>query len=303
MPTLVLDDEALLARLTPDVAVSAMRQALLDAEHGDMAAPPRLAAQLGDGRLVFTAGARRGEWFGYRSYDTFGSGGDQVVVLHGWQDGAVRAIAIGSELGARRTGAIGAVAVDALARPDAARAAVIGTGTQAWAQLWAITAVRPLAQLLVWSRDPTHRAAFTRRAARELDLPATEAASAGQAVGASDIVVLATSSAAPVIETGWVQPGCHVTTLGPKQQGRAEFGASLAARAAVIATDSVAQTRAYQPPFVLAGTAQADRLTSLAAVIDGSAPGRTSPDDVTLFCSVGLAGTEVHLLAALARGT
>jgi ornithine cyclodeaminase/alanine dehydrogenase-like protein (mu-crystallin family) len=300
MPPVVLDDEALLARLTPRAAVGAMRQALLDAEHGDLAAPPRLAAQLGDGRLVFTAGARRGAWFGYRSYDTFGLGsGEQVVVLHDWPDGAVRAIAVGSELGARRTGAIGGVAVDVLARRDASRAAVIGTGTQAWTQLWAIAAVRSLAQVLVWSRDPAHRAAFTSRAARELGLPAAEAASAEQAVRGSDIVVLATSSATPVIETGWVPPGCHVTTLGPKQQGRAEFGPSLAGRAAVIAADSLQQARAYQPPFILAGTPDAERLTSLAAVIDGSAPGRTSPGQVTLFCSVGLAGTEVHLLAAL----
>lgn len=300
MSPLVLDDEALRGRLAPGIAVAAMRQALLDAEHGDMVAPPRLSAELGDGRLVITAGARRGEWFGYRSYDTFGfSSGDQVVVLHGWRDGAVRAIAIGSELGARRTGAIGGVAVDTLARRDASRVAVIGTGTQAWTQLWAIAAVRKLTQVLAWSRDPAHRAAFTSRASRELGLPVAEAASAEQAVRDSDIVVLATSSATPVIETGWVPPGCHVTTLGPKQQGRAEFGQSLAARAAVIATDSLQQTGAYQPPFILTGTPDAGRLISLAAVIDGSAPGRTGPEQVTLFCSVGLAGTEVHLLAAL----
>lgn len=65
-------------------------EAVLDAERGDVVTPPRLSADLGDGRMVFTTGARNGEWFGYRSYDTFGFGrGQQVVVLHDWQNGAV----------------------------------------------------------------------------------------------------------------------------------------------------------------------------------------------------------------------
>ncbi len=77
-----------------------------------MAAPPRVFAHLGAGRLVFTAGARTGKWFGYRSYDTFGLVlGEQVVVLHNADDGRVAAIAVGNELGPRRTGATGGVAV------------------------------------------------------------------------------------------------------------------------------------------------------------------------------------------------
>jgi ornithine cyclodeaminase/alanine dehydrogenase-like protein (mu-crystallin family) len=298
---ILLDDEALLARLDAGTAVAAMRQAVLDAERGDMSAPPRLSADLGAGRIVFTAGARRGAWFGYRSYDTFGFGDEQVVVLHTWHDGAIHAIAVGSELGARRTGAIGGVAVGALASPGAAHAAVIGTGRQAWTQLWAIGAVKQLARVLVWSRGAAHRAAFAERARRELGLPATEAASAEQAVRDSDIVVLATSSPEPVIDPAWVPAGCHVTSLGPKQQGRSELDAGLAERAAVIVTDSVAQAHAYQPPFVLAGTPHMDRLASLASVLAGGAPGRSGASDITLFCSVGLAGTEVHLLAALTR--
>jgi len=90
-----------------------------------------------------------------------------------------------------------------------------------------------------------------------------------------------------------------VTTLGPKQVGRAEFGPDLVARADVAVTDSVAQTSAYDPPFILAGTPQHDRLTSLGAVLAGDAAGRTSPDQTVIFCSVGLAGTEEFLLARL----
>ena len=101
----MLDDGQISARLAPQAAVAAMRQAITDAERGVLAAPARVASDLGQGRLIFTTGARAGEWFGYRSYDTFGADpGAQVVVVHDWRTGLARAIAVGHELGRRRTG-------------------------------------------------------------------------------------------------------------------------------------------------------------------------------------------------------
>jgi ornithine cyclodeaminase/alanine dehydrogenase-like protein (mu-crystallin family) len=297
---MLLDDRQISARLGPRAAVAAMRQAITDAERGILAAPARVTSDLGDGRLVFTTGARAGQWFGYRSYDTFGAEpGAQVVVVHDRHTGLVKAVAVGHELGRCRTGAIGGVAADVLARPDAAELAMIGTGPQAWAQLWAISSVRDLTGVRVWSRDACHRESFAHRAETELGLRASPARGAQDAVYAAGIVVLATSSPVPVLDPSWLADGCHVTSLGPKQQGRAEFGAALAARADVLVTDSLAQAHGYQPPFVLDGTPQMDRLVSLGSVIEGAAPGRTGPGQVTLFCSVGLAGTEVHLLASL----
>jgi ornithine cyclodeaminase/alanine dehydrogenase-like protein (mu-crystallin family) len=298
---LLLDDAQIGARISAPMAVAAMRQALTDAERGTLAAPARVASDLGDGRLVFTTGAHPGRWFGYRSYDTFGAApGAQVVVAHDWRTGLVSAVAVGHELGRRRTGAIGGVAVDVLARPDAAELALIGTGEQAWAQLWAISCVRSLTGVRAWSRDAGHRESFTNRASAELGVPASPARGARDAVHGADIVILATSSEVPVLDPAWLADGCHVTSLGPKQQGSAEFGTALAARAGVVVTDSLAQAHAYRPPFVLDGTPHMGRLTGLGSVIAGTAPGRTDAGQVTLFCSVGLAGTEVHLLAELA---
>ena len=79
---MLLDDVQISARLTPRAAVAAMRQAIADAERGVLAAPARVSSDLGQGRLIFTTGARAGEWFGYRSYDTFGAdpGADLAVI-------------------------------------------------------------------------------------------------------------------------------------------------------------------------------------------------------------------------------
>lgn len=118
----------------------------------------------------------------------------------------------------------------------------------------AINAVLPVAHVQVWSRSPEHRERFTRRASEELGVTAAPARSAEHAVRGADIVVLATTSPVPVIDPAWVTDGTHITSLGPKQHGRSEFGPDLAERADVIATDSLGQARAYKPPFCLAGT-------------------------------------------------
>jgi ornithine cyclodeaminase len=122
--------------------------------------------------------------------------------------------------------------------------------------------------------------------------------SARSAVKGAQIVILATSSPTPVIEADWLEPGTYVTTLGPKQQGRAEFGLDLPGIAALITTDSVAQIDAYDPPNVLVGTSQRDRLVSLGAVRAREVV-LPEPDQISLFFSVGLAGTEVFLLDKL----
>lgn len=297
--TRIFYDDEIRSQLCASDAVRWMGEAVDDHHGGILVAPPRTHADLGDERILFTAGHLRGSWFGYRSYDTFqAEPGEQVVVLHDEATGTVRAIAVGNELGPRRTGAIGAVAADALASPTATVVAIIGTGTQAATQLWALSAVRKLSEVRIFSRSQARRDAFAEMAKALTGAECRSVSSPRSAVKGADIVILATSSPTPVIEADWLESGAYVTTLGPKQQGRAEFGIDLPAIATVIVTDSIAQIDAYDPPNVLVGTSQRDRLVSLGAVRAG-AVARPEPDRISLFFSVGLAGTEVYLLHRL----
>jgi ornithine cyclodeaminase len=296
----ILHDHDLLAWLTAADAVRWAGEAV-DAHHrGDLVAPARIHADFGDSRLVFTTGRLRGSWFGYRYYDTFPADpGAQVVVVHDETSGQVRAVAIGNELGPRRTGAIGGVAADALAPADAGIVAIIGSGTQAYTQLWALAAVRDLREVRVYSRDPARRRSFAARAQRLVPGPCRPAPDARAAVEGAQIVILATSSPAPVIDAAWIAPGSYVTTLGPKQQGRAEFGLDLPDAASLLVTDSPEQIGAYHPPNVLADTPHRQRLVSLGAVRAGEVP-PPGAGQISLFFSVGLAGTEAFLLNRLA---
>ncbi|MGW0518103.1 ornithine cyclodeaminase family protein [Crossiella sp. NPDC003009] len=288
--TTVLDDAAILARLTPALAVSAMREAVLSAERGDLLAPSRVHA----GAQTFTAGRLIGQWYGFRSYATH-LDAPQLVALHAEPSGELLGLAVGKELGNHRTGALGGLAVDLLARPEARTVGLVGAGAQAWTQVWAISGVRELAGVRVFSRDPGRRRAFAERVRAELGVAAEAVCSAREAVVERDIVVLATSAGAPVIEAGWISAGTAVTTVGPKQVGRAEFGVDLVERADAVFTDSPAQLDGYRPSALLAGR----EVVSLGAVASGTQVGRRAAEDVTLYASVGLAGTEPFLLSRL----
>ena len=297
----LLDDTDVRRLLDPAMAIAAVRESLIAHHAGVLTAPPRLRASLGDGDLMFTVGRLAGTGYGFRVYGTMPSDEDhQITVVYDDATGRIDGVITGDFLGAARTGAIGAVAVDVMADPGASTLGLIGTGRQAWTQLWAIRAVRPLREVRVYGRDTARREAFARRARSELRLPASSAPDPETALAGADIVILATSSRTPVIEADWVAAGAHVTTLGPKQAGAHECPADLADRAGLILTDSPAQLDAYPAPFFLTGAAR-DRMGALGAAAAGVGPARSSADEITLFCSVGLAGTEIAVAVALLR--
>lgn len=293
MTTRLLFDEEVRGHLTPTLAVEAARAALIDAYQGRLESPPRIHATVGRGALVFTAGGYAEGACGVRVYQTGRVAADQAVLV--WDgDGRLSGCIVGVELGSMRTGALGAAATGALARTDAQIVSVIGSGRQAWAQLWALTAVRQIVEVRVYSPTEGHRRAFAERAAGELGMNATPVPSAQQAVVGADIVILATRSEQPVISSAWVTAGAHVNTVGPKMLSAHETPPDLAADAAVLVSDSPGQAAAYGEPFFTSR-----ELTHLGAVLCNDTPGRTSDADITMYASTGLAGSEVVVANAL----
>ncbi len=289
----VLTDEAV-ARLSPRTAVAAARDALLQMGEGRLSAPPRVRSQLAGIDYVFTAGALADGATGFRCYRAGEPAGDQLTAV--WDpEGRLIGVVVGSELGARRTGGLGAVAADVLSRADAQDVAVIGSGAQAWTQLWALTAVRRLRRVRVYSPTEHRKLAFAVRARDELGISAEAVSSPATAVREADIIILATRSTTPVIDVGDVPAGAHLTTVGPKVAEAHETPIDLLAEAAIVTCDSPGQATAYPEPFFTAP----QRLTSLADVLLGRTPGRRRAQDITVHCSVGLAGSEILLAERL----
>jgi ornithine cyclodeaminase len=281
--------------LPATVAVDAARTALLAGYGGSLIGAPRISVSAGDRELVFTVGGYGGG-VGPTGFRVYGVGEDpiQQATLVWSGSGRLEAVVTGDELGARRTGALGAVAVDLLARADAEVVGFVGTGVQAWTQLWAIQAVRHLREVRVFSRQPQGREAFAERAREELELPVQAASTPEQAVTGADVVVLATRSPSPVIDPAWIAAGTHVSTVGPKTTSAHECPVEIPARAAVVATDSPAQVAAYGEPCFTNR-----ELAHLGAIAAGGASGRSTPDEITFYLSTGLAGSEVVLASRL----
>ena len=130
-----------------------------------------------------------------------------------------------------RTAAAGALATATLARPDARRLLVVGSGGQARVQIHAHLEALPHLQVAVWGRD---RARTVTLAA---DVGAEPADDLAAAVAASDIVVTATSSRRPLIHAAWERPGTHLTSVGSDTTGKQELAADLLLEALHAARD------------------------------------------------------------------
>jgi alanine dehydrogenase len=274
---------------------------------GRMVAPPRHAVEFGDrGRLVFTIGgvAGREGFAGFRVYDTFGPEGEaqaQLTAIWNLDRSALDGILLGPSLGEFRTGAIGGVAIDAMAKADATQCGIIGSGPQAETQLMAAAAVRPaLKQVLVFSRSVENRENFARRMSRSILRPVSSVSTAREATVGSEILICATNSPTPVIDCDWLSPGVHINTVGSRLQDAHELPVELGERTTRAATDSLAQIRALPRPHFLRGTPAGEKMIELSDVLATPFVAR-GPADITLFCSVGVAGSEVAVGAALLR--
>lgn len=294
-----LTDEEFDRRVPMERALGAVERAFYEHAGGTLTAPPRFSLDLDGGSLVFTAGAATKQGvMGFRVYETFPDSPDdqQLVSAYDSQTGEFLGSVLGYRVGAVRTGAIGGIAIDRLAREDAATLGIIGSGRQARTQLEAATVVRAFERVRVYSPTPAHRERFAREMSEKLDLTIAAVETPEDAVRGADVLITATSSHEPVFDPEWLSSGVHVNSLGPKFAGASELDPDVAERADRIATDSFAQVEGYSRPFFLDRTDR-NRLIELSEVVGVEAVGRSETDEISLFCSVGLAGTEVVLAA------
>jgi ornithine cyclodeaminase len=285
-------------RVPFSVILEAVRAHILADFQGQTISPPRHVVEFGDGGLVFTVGGNA-DIAGFRAYETFPRPAlekeGQLVAVWDRNTRRLRGIALGERLGALRTGALGGVAIDRMALADVTKLAVIGTGLQAETQLIAAVSVRAISGIAVFSRHRENAEAFATRMSAALGVSVEPAESAEQAVRGAEVVILATNSSTPVIESAWLKSGAHVNTLGPKKASAHELPLDLADRAALIASDSPQQIAAMGADHMLHSHPAAGGILHLG----DSAVSEKRGAGLSLFLSSGLAGSEVAALAAV----
>jgi alanine dehydrogenase len=212
--------------------------------------------------------------------------------------GALRALMDGRFITEARTAAVSAVTSRLLARKSASSLAIIGSGVQARSHLEALSRVHKLRCVSVWSPTKAHRDQFVKEGADSLKaVPCTVAAvdHPGEAIVGADLIVLATSSATPVLESGWVKPGAHVMSVGACRPNWREMDPALVARARLF-VDSRAAALVESGDVVMGiqeGRFAADHIRAeIGELVNGGA-GRANDSEVTIFKSLGLAVEDV----------
>jgi ornithine cyclodeaminase/alanine dehydrogenase-like protein (mu-crystallin family) len=217
---------------------------------------------------------------------------EAVVILNDVETGAPLALLEGTTVTARRTAAASAVATRALALPDARVLCLIGAGVQARAHLHAIAAIRPVAEVRVVGRTPASGTRFRDELQPLMQPRILASASVREAVSGADIVVTATTSPTPVLEHAWIRPGAHINAVGAfSAQTREVDSATVAAAHLVVGSRTATLKEAGDLAMPLAeGVLTRDHpIHELGAILAGKAPGRPSPEAITLYKSVGMA--------------
>lgn len=227
-----------------------------------------------------------------------------VLVLDN-ETGQLVATLAGTAMTGIRTAAGSAVAADVLARQDADVLAVLGSGVQARNHVRAISRVRPLRDVRIFSPRTEHREAAAAELSEELGISVRAVDTAALAVRDASMVATCTLSAKPVVATSDLAPGATVLSVGSFTHDRREVDADLTRRAASVVVDDPATAVEHAGPIVHAINAgslsQAD-LVPLGEVLLGHAPSRTSDDDLVFFNSVGL-GVQDAAAAHAVLGT
>ena len=214
------------------------------------------------------------------------------------ESGEPLALLDGASMNPFKTGAVGAVGVDALARRDATDLAVIGSGAQARGQVRAAVTVREFDRVEVYSPTAEHRQSFAAELNEQLEPTVAAVASSAAAVEGADVVITATNASEPVFDGTVLEDGAHVTAMGQYHPEKRELDTTTIERATYV-PDLRARVEQDAGSFLQAveeGVIDEDHVhAELGDVVAGHAVGRESRDEVTVFDS---GGTAIETVAA-----
>jgi alanine dehydrogenase len=195
--------------------------------------------------------------------------------------GTPLALMDGTYITAMRTAAAAALATRLLARPDARVLAILGTGVQSRSAQEMFPRARGFAEIRVAGRGEFE-----------------------EAVRGADVVHATTASPEPVVRFEWLSPGMHVSSVG-YGAGGSELDPAIVERADVVVVEQ--RDSAFAP--LPAGAPELEPrgregVVELGEIVGGAAAGRSSPEQITLYKSVGVAVQDLAaaaLVVAAAR--
>ncbi len=219
-----------------------------------------------------------------------------AVVVNDPQTGKVLALMDGTYLTAIRTAAASGVATRHLASPGPKVLAILGAGVQGQSHLWAMRQIAQVTRARIYNRTRAKAEAFKTAHEPRFRIPIDIVESAEAAVRGADLIVLATTAAAPIVKWEWLKPGCHINAVGSHSPAARELDSDTVAHARVVVDSreaNFAECGDVLIPLQEARITREQVADEIGEVAAGSKRGRTSPTQVTLFKSVGIAVEDV----------
>lgn len=301
---LLLDDAEVATLLPLSEAIEVVEDAFRSLGEGAAINRPRSRAITPDGVLAITgpAALTSKHVMGFKVY-SIGcpphhtvSRAPSAVALYDTTTGALLALLAADQVSRLRTAAASAVSAKFMSRPESSVVGLIGSGWQATEQVAALAAVRPIAEVRVFSRDPGNRSRAAETLSQRLAVHARPVESSEEAVRDADLVVVITSSREPVLQGAWLADGCHVIAAGANYGDRRELDIEAVRRSHVVCVDDVDQARTECGDLIYAvdaGLLTWEHVVELGKIVAGSVRGRVSASEVTLFESQGIGLLDV----------
>jgi alanine dehydrogenase len=306
MNVLVLNQSDIAQLLPMRDCIDVMADALSALARGDAILPLRQVLRLPDSKNAFAVmpaylGAPKAVGAKVITVfpDNHGSAVDShqgAVLLFEAEHGSLAAILDASSITAIRTAAVSGLVTRLLAREAASDIAILGTGVQARTHLEAMCAVRPVKRVRVWSRNADKVREFAERESRDHDLVVEPARSAREAVQGAEIVCTVTASREPVLAGEWLADGAHVNAVGASLPFARELDTVAVARGRLY-VDRRESAANEAGDFLIPkreGAITDDHIVGeIGELLLGRTTGRRTPDEVTIFKSLGLAVEDV----------
>lgn len=308
---LVLSGRDVKRLLDPDALIDAVGEAMAELSAGRASVPARIAADVEERDAFLAAmpaylpsvGALETKLVAIFPRNTDRPTHQAVICAFDPEDGTPVGLIDGTTITEARTAACSALATRLLAREDTETLAILGTGVQARSHARFVTRVRPFRRLVVAGRSPEKARALAGQLG-DLGPEVGVAESFEEAVGRADVVCATTHSPEPVVRRGWLRPGVHVNSVGYNTSGVGEVDTDTVADATVFVESRAA---ALAPPpsgavelltAIEAGRIDRDHVrTEIGEVVAGTASGRASPGEITLYKSVGVAAQDAAAAA------
>jgi ornithine cyclodeaminase/alanine dehydrogenase-like protein (mu-crystallin family) len=257
---------------------------------------PRTRLRVTDGMFAVMAAVDRELGLaGLKSYAWLPGGTPFCVVLFDTEQAELAAVIEADKLGRLRTGAASGVAAKHLANQDARTLGILGCGRQAETQVACIRAALPgIDRVVAYCRTEKSLRAFCKKVGAEPGESHRDPAE-------QDVVVTATTSKDPVLRGEWLRPGALVCAIGANEPRARELDNVVLERAVFVCCDSVEQARLESGDLIEPierGVLDWLEVHELQEVVAGETAGRSSPDDIVLFKSNGIAAWDVAIGAA-----